>query len=126
MNRYDPSKTPDSVQWLRIPEVDRIELVIEYHERLGEPLQPDALSLHSSIHVIVENQIAMEHDPVPQTIAKLTRQGLTRHEAIHAIGAVLIDVAGDFVTANESSWDNKAYKRRLTKLTAKRWSKGRW
>lgn len=41
------------------------------------------------VHVIVENQISLKVDSVLETIEKLTRQGLDRHEAIHAVGAVL-------------------------------------
>ncbi len=47
-----------------------------------------AENVHSVLHVIVENQLAMNAEPVPATIARLTRQGLSRHEAIHATGAV--------------------------------------
>ncbi len=65
-------------------------------------------------------QIALELEPVPATIAKLTRQRLDRHEALHAIGAVLSDDIVDLLKGNEESWPQQRYRRRLEKLTAKR------
>ena len=63
--------------------------------------------------------------PVPSTISKLIRQGLSRHEAIHAIGAVLSEDLFE-IMKNGQEHNIKKYRRRLDKLTAKRWSKGKW
>ncbi len=89
MEKYDPAKSIDAGEWLELDEAERIELVQRFHEGLDEEMPDDALSLHTSIHVIVENQLAMGVELVPETIEKLLRQGLDRHEAIHAIGAIL-------------------------------------
>jgi len=51
---------------------------------------------------------------------------LTRHDAIHAIGAV---ISGDmFATmkGNVKTWNPKSYDKRRKKLTAKRWRQGKW
>jgi hypothetical protein len=65
-------------------------------------------------------------DPVPATLSKLIRQGLKRHEAIHAIGAVLSDDIFDLLQSNKETWHKNRYRKRLDKLTAKRWRKGQW
>ena len=84
------------------------------------------MEAHASIHVIVENQIAMAFEPVPATVAKLIRQGLSRHEAIHAVGAVLSGEIWQLQQQESSEWESGVYRRKLEKLTAKRWSKGQW
>lgn len=48
--------------------------------------------LHVVTHQVIENQIAGgEPEEVGQTVEALMRQGLSRHEAIHRVGAVLAD-----------------------------------
>ena len=44
------------------------------------------------MHVIVENQLAINDPPeVRPTLKRLVEGGLTRHEAIHAIGSVVAE-----------------------------------
>ncbi len=81
--------------------------------------------MHSVIHLIIENQLALETDPVPATTAKLTRQGLSRHNTIHAIGAIIAEDMFNLANNNQE-FDVKKYRRRLDKLTAKRWKKGQF
>lgn len=46
-------------------------------------------ALHVTFHVIIEGQIAEANPPeVIDALERLQRQGLSRHEAIHEIGAV--------------------------------------
>lgn len=45
--------------------------------------------VHAAMHVIVENQIAMNFDPTVRAMERLQSQGLSRHDAVHAIGSVL-------------------------------------
>ena len=47
--------------------------------------------MHASIHVVVQNQLALGVDVVSSTFDRLMCQGLDRHETIHAIGAVLAE-----------------------------------
>ena len=126
MERYEPLQAPDPEEWQALDESDRIELVLNYHREAGEDIPEDAENIHAVIHVIVENQLVMEVEPVPATIAKLTRQGLDRHEAIHAVGAVLSGDIFELINGNEESWNQQQYRRRLERLTAKRWRKGKW
>ena len=46
--------------------------------------------LHVTIHQTIENQLAAKDPPVAhETLERLMRSGLSRHEAIHAIWSVL-------------------------------------
>ncbi len=126
MEKYNPFKSIDPAEWLEFDEGERIELVQEFHESLEDELPDDALSMHSMIHVIVENQIAMGVELLPETIAKLTRQGLDRHEAIHAIGAIISEDIFNIVKGNVEAFSPKKYRRKLEKITAKRWLKGQY
>lgn len=125
MENYHPSKTPSPEEWLELDESLRNEFVLNSHKAAGIEFEEGAENIHSIIHVIVENQLAMKVEPVPTTIAKLTRQGLSRHEAIHAVGAVLSEDLFD-IMKNGQKHNIKKYRKRLDKLTAKRWSKGKW
>ena len=127
MNTYDPSISPAPEEWLAQPEDERVELVRSFHETIEEnPLEDEQMEVHAGIHVVVENQIAMGFEPVPATVAKLIRQGLSRHEAIHAIGAVLSGEIWQLQHQEQSKWKSGVYRRKLEKLTAKRWRKGQY
>jgi len=126
MNSYFPDKSIDPAEWLALDEGERIALVRAFHESLDDKMPDEALSIHSAIHAIVENQLAMGVELIPETIAKLTRQGLDRHEAIHAIGAILSEDLFDLLKGNIKEFSPKKYRRKLEKLTAKRWRKGQY
>lgn len=126
MKKYDPANSIDSQQWLALGEAEQIELVREFHAELEQDMPVEALTVHSSIHVIVENQLAMGVDLIPETIAKLTRQGLDRHEAIHAIGAIISEDIFDLLKGNIKEFSSTKYRRKLEKITAKRWLKGQY
>jgi hypothetical protein len=126
MERYHPLRPPNPTEWLSLDESVRIDLVQTYLRESGEKIPRDAEAMHAMIHVIVENQIALEIEPVPATMAKLTRQGLSRHEALHAVGAVLSGDIYELLQHNDRSGFRQRYRRRLEKLTAKRWRKNQW
>jgi hypothetical protein len=126
MNRYEPSIEPDAEEWLGLAESERLDLVREYHESAKERISEEAMEAHAAAHVLIENQIAMALEPVPETVARLIHQGLERHEAIHAVAAVLLDEIGELQHNAEASWNQAQYRRKLEKLTAKRWRKGQW
>ena len=126
MEKYDPINSIEPEEWLALEEQDRIDQVRSFHETLDDEMASDALSVHSTIHVIVENQLAMGVELIPETIAKLTRQGLDRHEAIHAIGAIISADIFDVLQGNTQEFSPKKYRRKLEKITAKRWVKGKY
>ncbi|MCK4983854.1 MAG: hypothetical protein KAS17_13075 [Victivallaceae bacterium] len=126
MKNYFPDKLVNPEEWLALDEGERIALVRAFHENHDGEMPADALSVHSAIHAIVENQLAMRVELIPETITKLTRQGLDRHEAIHAIGAILSEDLFDMLKGNIKEFSPKKYRRKLEKLTAKRWRKGQY
>ena len=78
----------------RLDEDERIDAVMDYHRR--DKAKLGNLKLHAMIHVVVENQVALgEATPVSATLNRLMHEGLDRHEAIHAIGSVLMRTVFD-------------------------------
>ncbi len=118
---YDPLKLPDPEAWLAFDEGKLIELAMDYHRRMDEVL-PNT-RVHATIHVIVENQLAMtEEIPVQQTLNRLMGEGLDRHDAIHAIGSVLMLHLHDMMTGKIKGPDpNEPYHDELKRLTAEKW-----
>lgn len=122
MKAYDPSKNPEAGDWLRTDERVRIDLVASYHRRAHVRL-PNIL-LHATIHVIVENQLALAEPIVVETLARLQGEGLSRHDAVHAIGSVLGEHIYELLKKRHAPGQidpNVAYFDRLKKLTAAGW-----
>jgi hypothetical protein len=125
LKQYDPfHNAPAPSEWLELDEGTRIDLVLAHHANVEVELPNE--QLHAAMHVIVENQLALEVEPVPATIQRLVRQGLDRHEAVHAIGAVLSENIYAVLSSEEGKLDQLRTRNRLNKLTAKRWRKGKW
>ena len=124
MDSYDPDTSPNATDWLETDEGERIELVSSYHRRKKSRL-PNA-QLHSVIHVVVENQLALGESIVIETLARLQGEGLSRHDAVHAIGSVLAaDLYELMQESSEAAGDAyHRYLERLQALTAKSWRAG--
>ena len=121
MEEYDPLVAPDPDAWLAVDEQERIELVEAYH--LDEGVELPNPKVHAILHVVVENQIA-EGDalPVRRTAERLMAEGLDRHDALHAIGLVLIEHMSDLMQDDGATGDpNPAYFAELERLTAAAW-----
>ncbi len=126
MDYYDPEVEPVAEEWLELDEDERISLVEVFHESAGiEPPESGSL-LHASFHVIVENQVAMGVEGVREAIARLVEGGLPRHEAVHAVAAVVSEDLFDLMEGTSQKFNAERYRGRLDKLTAKRWRKGKW
>lgn len=123
MNSYDPDHAPNPSEWLALDEQQRIQLVEEYHSRARIPLSN--LKAHAIFHAIIENQLAENLPAVVRAIARLTREGLDRHEAIHAIASVVAehfhDLFNDKVDSNSS---NAIYTTAVERLSARHWRGG--
>jgi hypothetical protein len=119
--QYDATEQPDPEIWLELDETERIDLVIDYHRHIGTQLETP--ELHAMAHVVVENQVALgEVTPVPETLERLLDEGLDRHEAVHAIGSVLMQIMLDTVDKPDDGSDiNARYNRELALLTAADW-----
>jgi hypothetical protein len=117
---YNPNVDPDRQAWLASDEESRIDLVVRYHRRQG--IQGSAGRVHSIVHVVVENQLAMNESVVVDTLARLCREGLDRHSAIHAIGSVLAEEIYRLLKERAPcEGANGAYSERLKELTAADW-----
>ncbi len=125
MERYDPEVGPDSKEWLALDESERTLLVEQYHRDARIELPKRARSLHAMIHAVVENQLALDDQTVRGTLERLLRGGLARHQAVHAIGTVLIEYLHDLLNAKTPSPDGHApYYAALQQLTPEKWRDG--
>lgn len=124
MDQYDPNQVPNPTEWLKLGEEARIGLVSAYHA--DADIEIPYQNVHAIIHVAVENQVALGEEAVPETLERLMRQGLARHEALHAIGAVLMDDIYGLLHSEQEKFNLHRYRNRLNKLTAKRWRKGNY
>ena len=123
MKTYDAEIGPQRDAWLATAEADRIELVESYHRR--QRIQLPRPALHATIHVVVENQIGIGEDVVIEAMARLQREGLTRHESLHAVGNDLTEqlyglMKGDVAPGSDS---NSRYRERVKHLSADDWRK---
>jgi hypothetical protein len=124
MKSYDPLKAPDPQQWLSLDERQRIALVRDYHRR--KRIRVPNEQVHAAAHIIVENQIALgDETPVRRTMQRLMTEGLDRHEAVHAVGMVLMEHIFDLVKGEKppppGADPNAPYFATLERLTADQW-----
>jgi len=122
METYDPASAPDAAEWLELEEEERIDLVASYHRR--EKVKLPRLQVHAALHAVVENQIAEELQPVRETVARLQAEGLSRHDAIHAVASVLVGRLQDLLREGApAQFEVEAYFQDLRSLTAEGWLK---
>ncbi len=121
MRSYDPSKALDHEEWLALDESEQLDLVMEFHRSSGE--YGESLDSHAAIHTAVETQLALEIPSVNAAFYRLRKQGLTRHDAVHAIGSVLFEFMQDCMGSDQTSTEdaNEQYYERLSKFNAADW-----
>jgi hypothetical protein len=126
IENYDPLVEPAPDDWLAADEQSRIDAITRYHLREG--FKGERLGAHAAVHGIVENQIALGDElPVRRTLQRLIAEGLDRHDAIHAIGSILVGHINELVRKadlgdGKAAGDtNDAYFSELERLTAKSW-----
>ncbi len=126
MDRYDPEVACDSREWLALDESERLLLVEEYHRDARISLPRSARRLHATIHTIVENQLVLEDQTIVRaTLKRLMDAGLTRHDAIHAIGSVLTEHIYDLLHMENLPPEGHApYYAALQQLTVEKWRGG--
>ena len=118
--RYDPDIAPLPSEWLALDEAERIALTDRFHRDAGVVL-PNIL-VHSAIHASVETQLAMGLPSVTDALRRLRAEGLDRHDALHAIGAVLAERMWNVVRSEPGPDDpNAIYFAALDKLSAANW-----
>lgn len=118
-DEYDPNVPPTPGAWLALDEGKRVDLVIDHHA--SERIRLANARLHAAVHVVVENQLALGEPAVREALERLQREGLRRHDALHAIGSAATALVLDLASGNpEAAADaRRAYERRLSELTAK-------
>ncbi len=103
-------------------EHERMMLVMEYHREAGVELPNEPV--HAVVHVVVESQITLGDEMSAQAaLERLMREGLDRHEAIHAVGSVLMDFVQALIRDDAAPGANERYNEELEKLTAAEWLK---
>jgi hypothetical protein len=118
---YDPHRAPEPATWLAMDEEERQLHVRLAHARAGVDLPDRRGVLHASMHVVVENQIAEGQPPdTAATVARLQREGLGRHDAVHAVAGVFAADMHDLLT-NQREYDQDRYAAALRALTADGW-----
>lgn len=124
MKKYDPKSAPEPLEWLELDEQERISLAEAYHKAAKVKL-PN-LTLHAAFHVMVENQIAEGYPSTLRAVARLMKEGLPRHDAIHAISSV---VAGIFFETSKTKNSSDAitaqerFDQEVERLTVKEWKR---
>ena len=122
METYDPETAPDAAEWLDLEEEERIDLVASYHRR--EKVKLPKLQVHTAFQAVVENQIAEGLQTVRETVARLQAEGLSRHDAIHAVASVLVGRLQDLLQEGApAQFEVEAYFQDLRSLTAEGWLK---
>jgi len=126
MDHYDPEAAPAPAEWLALDESERILLIEQYHRDARIRLPKSARHLHAVIHAIVENQLALEDQTIVRsTLELLMKDGLTRHDAVHAIGSVLAEHVYDVLHKEGAATDAHApYYAALKQLTVEKWRDG--
>lgn len=118
---YDPAVAPDPGEWLAMDEDERRLQVKYHHRRAGVHLENE--TAHAIFHVIVENQIAGNDPPiVGPTVNRLMAEGLDRHDAIHAVAAVLGGFMFETIRAEGAvPFATDEYVAALERLTPESW-----
>ena len=126
MERYDPEVPPDPSEWLALDADEKTLLVERYHRDARVSLPRRARPIHALLHTVVENQLALKDQTiVRETLRRLVGEGLTRHDAVHAIGTILAEYMHDLLNKKEAQSDGHLpYYEALQRLTAEKWRGG--
>jgi len=120
ISKYDPLSPPNPEKWLELDEAQRMQIVMQYHKKAGIETPND--QIHALIHTIIENQNAQSDKyPVKDAIERLMEEGLDRHEAIHALGSVLIKHMMNKNEDTDEDESNNAYFEDVRNLTVQKW-----
>jgi hypothetical protein len=103
-----------------LDEGERLEMVREYHQR--RRIKLPNLDAHAVAHAVIENQLAEGLPPASSALNRLLAEGLDRHDAVHALGSVLMEHLWNLKNKPSSDGDpNAPYLAALGRLTAASW-----
>ena len=98
IHSYLPHVAQDPSMWNALDEDERVFLVSAWHKKHSDA-HPAIVSLrgHALAHVVAENMLTSGEVQALSAMRTMVDQGLTRHEAIHALSdaivACLLDLA---------------------------------
>lgn len=118
---YDADHTPEPQAWLAADEDARLDAVEGHHRALAGPHPPmPRPRVHAAIHLVVESQLASGEPPqARRALDRLVRGGLSRHEAVHAIGSLVASATQGALSGER--FDPADYGRALDALTPEGW-----
>lgn len=118
---YDAGRAPDPDDWREADAAARVAAVVAHHRALAAPHpRTQAERLHAAVHVVVEDQLASGEPPeARRALERLVRGGLSRHEAVHAVGLVASNATSAALEGRR--FDPRTYARELDLLTVERW-----
>jgi hypothetical protein len=121
IDAYDPETSPDPALWLATDELELEDVIMQYC-MANEADLPDVY-MHAHFHMTVENQVAMGDEiPVAGEFRRLMADGLSRHEAVHAVGWVLSKHMFGIVRNKEKGTDlDLKYYEKLKNFTVAQW-----
>jgi hypothetical protein len=122
LNYYDPECAPNPKEWLALGESERIRLAQSFH--VSARIKVPSMKAHGAFHAIVENQIATGFGPSCRAVERLQNEGLSRHEAIHAIGFVVAKFLHESISTPGSASAETMQGRmnaEIDSLSAKQW-----
>jgi hypothetical protein len=111
---YDPQKPPAPEDWRAATEEERLAAVRRHHE--AAELDVPNERLHAALHVVVENQAAEGFAGVRETLERLMQGGVSRHDAVHAIGTVVARHMQALLQSGGSAFDVDSYRADLDRL----------
>ena len=116
--RYDPERAPDPSGWLQHDEAEQLDAVLRYHKKIG--FKAGSVKIHAVVHTAIETQLAEGYKAVCDALERLLSEGLDRHEALHAVGAIFAEQLHAVLTTR-TDFDNEKYERGLSELTVASW-----
>lgn len=121
MRDYNPAKNPSRQEWLALDDDQRVDLVTHFHTKIGDIGEHQ--SSHALIHTVLETQIAENTPGVRDAIGRLRKQGLNRHDAIHALGTVLAEHMHNLAHSNYSDDEEptQIYLEKISAFNASDW-----
>jgi hypothetical protein len=119
---YDADLEIEATPWAELAEAERLARVKRYHEgTLAPGKRPPSMERHAGLHVLVESQLATGVPPqAPAALRRLRAEGMSRHDAIHALGWLATEHVRRALEA-QRPLDDAAYAADLDALTIQRW-----
>ena len=92
MECYDPAIAPKPITWLAMSTEEKLILVLSYyHQHSDVGFIGGGITSHSSIYVLIENQLAENIQLIPETLMALMQLDMPREKAIGAIGSIVLE-----------------------------------